>query len=70
MMKLTLLSAAIASAAAFAPAPQASTSSALSVSVGSKYENEIGVQVPVSATLSSVRRDLLRCCFLARSTTL
>lgn len=49
MMKLTLLSAAIASAAAFAPAPQASTGSALSVSVGSKYENEIGVQVPVSA---------------------
>jgi hypothetical protein len=57
MMKLTLLTTIVASAAAFAPSAQVTSNSALSVAAGSKYENEIGVQVPVS-TLQSYTRLL------------
>ena len=46
MMKLALASALVASAAAFSPAASMQKSLALSAS---PYENEIGVQVPVSS---------------------
>lgn len=45
MMKLALVSALVASASAFSPSMQKQSSFALSAS---PYENEIGVQVPVS----------------------
>eukprot|EP00579_Thalassiosira_antarctica_P026516 CAMPEP_0202006074 /NCGR_PEP_ID=MMETSP0905-20130828/10929_1 /ASSEMBLY_ACC=CAM_ASM_000554 /TAXON_ID=420261 /ORGANISM="Thalassiosira antarctica, Strain CCMP982" /LENGTH=83 /DNA_ID=CAMNT_0048563759 /DNA_START=354 /DNA_END=601 /DNA_ORIENTATION=+ len=42
MMKLTILAAAMASAAAFAPAPMAKTTSAVNA-----FESELGAQAPI-----------------------